>query len=201
METASSGSALAESSTPLTWCTVARTGAQYVGNLTNQCFAKFTSPHPKCFIYWLFTRLRRKHSTRWAMLTSECNICNYDKDHFKAETSDWNAKAHLKTSAFSFFFLSWNDRNIDFLMKLIRVQKKKEQPNMGSNDKWDERQNISRRPPNDFTKSQIRRSDRIFSRKSQSIAIYSCLREFSPNGRASLLQGKWLRNGSLLQLY
>lgn len=199
METASSGLALAESSTPLTWGTVARTGTQYVGNLTNQCHAKFTSPHPKCYLLALY---QIEEKTLYPV--NHVNIWVQCLQLWQGSLQSWNFRLECK-SPFEdhriFFFLSWNDRNIDFLMKLIRVQKKKEQPNTGSNDKWDERQNISRRPPNDFTKSQITRSDRIFSRKSQSIAIYSCLREFSPNGRASLLQGKWLRNGSLLQLY
>lgn len=33
------------------------------------------------------------------------------------------------------------------------------------------------------------------------VPINSCLREFSPNGHANLLQGKWLCNGSLSQIY
>lgn len=181
-----------------------------VGNLPDQCFAK--SPfkfHKSPFFYWPFARLMQGVNTEdcknlptwWTRLTSECTkkqLSSYEKDHFKAKPWNWESKVHLKTSA---CFLSWNDYNIDFLMTLIRVEKKKERPNMGSNDKWDKQQNIVWTPPNDFTKSQIRRSDHIFSRKSQSIAIYSCLREFSPNGSASLLQGKWPRNGSLLQLY
>lgn len=200
METASSRLALAESSTPLSWCTVARTGAQHVGDLTNQCFAKFAGPHPKRYLLALY-----QIEEKTLYLVDHVNIWVQYLQLWQGSLKSWNFKLECKSpfedQHFFFFFFSWNDHNIDFLMKLIRVQKKKEQRNMGSNDKWDERQNISRRPPNDFTKSQIRRSDHIFSRKSQSIAIYSCLREFSPNGRASLLQGKWLRNGSLLQLY
>lgn len=172
----------------------------------------FTSPHSQR--YWLALH-RIDAKSKYKRIEKTFNLVNQVNirvQHLPApgkscaamkrvisKLSNWNAKAHLEASAS--FFLNWNDHNIDFLMKLIRMQKKEEQAHMGSNDKWDKRQSVIRRPPNDFTKSQITRSDHIFSRKSQSIAIYSCLGEFPPNGRASLLQGKWLRDGSLLQLY
>lgn len=104
METASSGLALAESSTPLTWGTVARTGAQYVGNLTNQCHAKFTSPHPKCYLLALY---QIEEKTLYPV--SHVNIWVQCLQLWQGSPQSWNFRLECK-SPFEdhriFFFLA-----------------------------------------------------------------------------------------------